>query len=75
MYDLDVPFDKNLSERDIRMIKVQQKISGLFRTMAGAEQFCRIRSFISTVRKQGLNVIESIYQVMVGNQIYLDFAG
>jgi len=74
MYDSDVPFDNNLSERDIRMIKVQQKISGLFRTMCGAEQFCRIRSFISTVKKQGLNVIDSIYQIMCGNQIYLNFS-
>jgi len=74
MHDLDVPFDNNLAERDLRMIKVQQKISGLFRTMAGAELFCKIRSFISTVKKQGLNVIESIYQIMIGKQIYLDFA-
>jgi len=74
MYDLDVPFDNNLAERDLRMIKVQQKVSGLFRTMTGAEQFCRIRSFISTVKKQGLNVIESIYQIMIGKQIYLNFA-
>ncbi len=73
MYDIDVPFDNNLAERDLRMIKVQQKISGLFRTYIGAEQFCSIRSFISTVRKQGLNVIESIYQIMIGRQIYLDF--
>jgi len=74
MYDLDVPFDNNLAERDLRMIKVQQKISGLFRTMSGAEQFCKIRSFISTTRKQGLNVIDSIYQIMIGKQIYVDFS-
>jgi transposase len=74
MYDLDVPFDNNLAERDLRMIKVQQKISGLFRTMTGAEQFCKIRSFISTTRKQGLNVIDSIYQIMIGKQIYVDFS-
>lgn len=73
MYDLDVPFDNNLAERDIRMIKVQQKISGLFRTMTGAEQFCKIRSFISTVKKQEFNVIDSIYQIMIGKQIYLEF--
>lgn len=74
MYDRDVPFDNNLAERDIRMIKVQQKISGLFRTMSGAEQFCRIRSFISTARKQGVNVIDAIYQIMSGRQIYLEFS-
>jgi len=75
MHDLDVPFDNNQAERDIRMIKVQQKISGLFRTMDGAELFCVIRSFISTVKKQGLRVIESIYQIISGKQIYLDFVG
>lgn len=74
MYDLDVPFDNNLAERDIRMIKVQQKISGLFRTMSGAEQFCRIRSFISTARKQSVNVIDAIYQIMCGRQLYLEFS-
>jgi len=74
MCDLDVPFDNNLAERDIRMIKVQQKISGLFRTMSGAEQFCRIRSFISTARKQAVNVIDAIYQIMCGNQLYFEFS-
>lgn len=74
MYDRLVPFDNNLAERDLRMIKVQQKISGLFRTMTGAQRFCVIRSFISTVKKKGINVIHAIYQIMIGNQIYLDFA-
>ncbi len=73
MYDLDIPFDNNLAERDIRMIKVQQKISGLFRTISGAEKFCRIRSFIATVKKQRLNVIDAICQIMNGNQIYENF--
>jgi len=63
MYDFSVPFDNNLGERDLRMMKVQQKISGTFRSSHGALSFCRIRSYIATVKKQGMNVMSALQDV------------
>jgi transposase len=61
-----VPFTNNQAERDLRMMKCKQKISGGFRSAKGAEIFIRIRGFISTARKQGWNIFESIQQVING---------
>ena len=67
LHDFAVPFDNNQAERDVRMLKVQQKISGGFRTIEGAEAFCRVRSYISTLRKQGRQVLTTLQQVFAGN--------
>jgi transposase len=64
--DLSIPFTNNQAERDLRMIKVQQKIAGTFRSPAGATAFCRIRSYLSTMRKQGHAMLAALAAVFVG---------
>ena len=58
--DFDVPFTNNQAERDIRMMKLRMKISGSFRTLAGAETFATMRSVISTIRKHGINILRAL---------------
>jgi len=60
IWSFKIPFDNNLAERDIRMMKLKQKISGCFRSMTGAKVFVRIRSYISACKKQGLNILDAL---------------
>ncbi len=66
LHDLQVPFDNNQAERDLRMIKVQQKVSGCFRSEQGAKRFCVVSSYFSTVRKHSMNLMESIKAAFSG---------
>jgi transposase len=65
--DCRVPFDNNQAERDLRMVKLRQKISGCWRTLPGAQAFCTLRSYISTGRKHGMNPLAILRQLFEGD--------
>ena len=71
VHDFRVPFDNNVAERDLRMMKVQQKISGTFRSWQGAEAFAVVRSYLSTIRKRGINVIEGVLSIFSGDPLLI----
>ncbi len=65
--DFAVPFDNNQSERDLRMMKLRQKISGTFRSLTALANFCRIRGYVSTARKNGRNALDALQRAFHGN--------
>jgi hypothetical protein len=69
--DFAVPFDNNQAERDLRPVKVQQKISGTFRSEAGADAFCPLRTVLSTWRKQGRSALAALETVFAGRSLSL----
>jgi transposase len=74
LHDFAVPFDNNQAERDLRMIKIQQKVSGGFRTEQGIAMFCRIRSYLSTLRKQGIGLFSALGHTFAGDPVLPAFS-
>jgi transposase len=74
LHRLAVPFDNNQAERDVRMVKVQQKVSGSFRSQAGVSAFCCIRGYLSTLRKQGLHLLSALEATLRGHPVLPAFS-
>jgi transposase len=72
--DLMIPFDNNQAERDLRTLKIQQKVSGCFRSDAGAAAFARLRSYLATMRKQGQALLAALETVFTGHPLHPAFA-
>ena len=72
--DLTIPFDNNQAERELRMLKVQQKISGCFRSSGGGATFGRIRGYLSTLSKQGIKRLAALETTFAGQPLYPSFA-
>lgn len=68
--DLTIPFDNNQAERDLRLLKTQQKVSGCFRSDVGSEAFARLRSYLSTLRKQGVALLDALRTLFTGSPLY-----
>ena len=75
MEDFDLPFDDNLSERDLRPIKIKKKVSGCHRAFEGLKDYCNIRTIISTCIKQGICYFETIKNIITNKKIVVNKAG
>lgn len=69
LFDPDVPFDNNLAERDERMNKVKQKVSGCFRSQNGASMYARIRGYVSTMKKNAVPILDALHRALIGNAL------